>query len=57
MTIIIEISPEIETQLQHAAARAGVAPDVYVVGLLQQNLQHATAQDKTIRSLPRKRRS
>lgn len=53
MTIIIEISPEIEHQLQHAAARAGVAPDVYIVGLLQQNLQQAAVSGKTERNLSR----
>jgi hypothetical protein len=53
MTTTSEINPEIERQLQHAAARAGVAPEVYVVGLLQQNLRRATVRHKTDRSLPR----
>ena len=53
MTITIEINPEIERQLQYAAARAGVAPETYIVGLLQQNLRRATQRHKTDRSLPR----
>ena len=53
MTITIEINPEIERQLQYAAARAGVAPEAYIVGLLQQNLRRATQRHKTDRSLPR----
>jgi len=53
MTITIEINPEIERQLQYAAARAGVAPEAYIVGLLQQNLRRATQRHKADRSLPR----
>ena len=53
MTITIEINPEIESQLQYAAARAGVAPETYIVGLLQQNLRRATVRRKTDRNLPR----
>ena len=53
MTITIEINPEIERQLQYAAARAGVAPETYIVGLLQQNLRRATQRHKADKSLPR----
>lgn len=53
MPITIEINPEIERQLQYAAARAGVAPETYVVGLLQQDLRRATQGRKVDRSLPR----
>lgn len=53
MTITIEISPETESQLQQVAARAGVAPDVYIVGLLQQNLTQVGGRNKADRSLPR----
>lgn len=53
MTITIDVSPEIENQLQQAAARAGVAPDVYIVGLLQQNLKQIAGRSKTNRSSPR----
>lgn len=53
MTITIEINPEIERQLQYAAARAGVAPETYVLGLLQQDLRRATQDGKVERSLPR----
>jgi hypothetical protein len=53
MTITIEINPETEKQLQYAAARAGVAPEAYIVGLLQQNLRRATQRHKADRSLPR----
>lgn len=52
MAITIEINPEIESQLQYAAARAGVAPETYIVGLLQQNLRRATQGHKVDRSLP-----
>lgn len=53
MTITIEINPEIERQLQYAAARAGVAPETYVLGLLQQDLRRATEDRKVDRNLPR----
>lgn len=53
MTLTLEISPEVEKQLRHAAARAGVAPDVYVVGLLQQNLQQTPMHGQNAKSLPR----
>lgn len=52
MTITIEISPEVETKLRHAAARAGVAPDAYIVGMLQQNLRQTTVYPKVAKNLP-----
>ena len=39
MTITIEMAPELEEQLQHAAAEAGLAPDVYVVETLRAHLE------------------
>ncbi|MBD2771266.1 hypothetical protein [Iningainema tapete] len=39
MTLEIEITPELEQQLQQAAEKAGVTPDAYIVRLLQQNLK------------------
>lgn len=52
MTITIEISPEVETKLRHAAAGAGVAPDAYIVGMLQQNLRQTTVYPKVAKNLP-----
>ncbi len=39
MTLEIEMTPELEQQLQQAAQKAGVTPDAYIVRLLQQNLK------------------
>ena len=39
MTLEIEMTPELEQQLQQAAEKAGVTPDAYIVRLLQQNLK------------------
>ncbi len=39
MTLRIEMTPELEQQLQQAADKAGVTPDAYIVRLLQQNLK------------------
>lgn len=38
MALEIKIPPELEQQLQQAAAQAGVAPDVYAMRLLEQGL-------------------
>lgn len=39
MTLEIEMTPELEQQLQQAAEKAGVTPDAYIVRMLQQNLK------------------
>jgi len=38
MTITIEMAPELEQQLQQAAAQAGLAPEVYIVETLRDHL-------------------
>ena len=38
MTLTLEITPELEQALQASAARAGLAPDRYVLDLLQERL-------------------
>jgi hypothetical protein len=39
MTMILNIAPDLETQIRHAAAKAGVTPDTYVANLLEQHLR------------------
>lgn len=39
MTMILNITPDLETQVRHAAEKAGVAPDTYVANLLEQHLR------------------
>jgi hypothetical protein len=38
MTITIEMTPELEYQLQQAAAQAGLTPDAYIVQALRERL-------------------
>ena len=38
MTITIEMTPELEHQLQQAAAQAGLTPDAYIVQTLRERL-------------------
>lgn len=51
MTLEIKISPELEQQLQQAAAQAGVAPDVYAMHLLEQGLSLIRPQSNSIKRL------
>jgi hypothetical protein len=44
MTITLELAPELERQLQQAAAQAGLSPDVYVVETLRGHLLPAPQQ-------------
>jgi hypothetical protein len=39
MPMILNIAPDLETEIKQAAAKAGVAPDVYVANLLEQHLR------------------
>jgi hypothetical protein len=43
MTITIEMAPDLEQQLQDAAAQAGLEPDVYIVETLREHLAHPDA--------------
>jgi hypothetical protein len=52
VTLTIEVTPELENQLRQAAARAGVAPDEYVLKVLQQDLRQASGQSTNLRRLP-----
>ncbi len=38
MTLEIKLSPQLEQQLQQAAAQAGMSPDLYVIQLVEQGL-------------------
>lgn len=38
MTITVEMAPELEQQLRHAAAQVGLAPAAYIVETLRQRL-------------------
>jgi hypothetical protein len=38
MTILIDMPPELESQLRRAAAQAGLAPDAYIVQTLHEQL-------------------
>jgi hypothetical protein len=51
VTLTIEVTPELENQLRQAAARAGVAPDEYVLKVLQQDLRQASGQSMNLRRL------
>lgn len=39
MTITVEVTPDLERELQRAAQQAGLAPDAYILRLLEDNLQ------------------
>jgi hypothetical protein len=45
MTITIDMAPELEQQLERAAARAGLAPEVYIVETLRERLAHPQPRD------------
>ncbi|NJL41147.1 MAG: hypothetical protein HC840_28735 [Leptolyngbyaceae cyanobacterium RM2_2_4] len=51
MALEIKISPELEQQLQQAAAQAGVAPDVYAMRLLEQGLSLTRLQSNSVKRL------
>ena len=39
MTMILNIAPDLETQVRQAAEKAGVTPDAYVANLLERHLR------------------
>ncbi len=39
MTITVEVTPDLERELQRAAQQAGLAPDAYILRLLENDLQ------------------
>lgn len=41
MAIVIELAPELETQIRQAAARSGLSPDAYILESVKERL-HAT---------------
>lgn len=46
MTLTLEIAPELESSLRETAAREGIAPDRYVLNLLEERLQHRAPDDR-----------
>ncbi|HZG68458.1 MAG TPA: hypothetical protein VEZ12_17070 [Herpetosiphonaceae bacterium] len=51
MTITLELAPELERQLQQAAAQAGLSPDVYIVETLRGHLLPAPRQQVDVQRL------
>lgn len=39
MTITLELTPELERQLRQEAARLGLAPDAYIIEVVQERLR------------------
>lgn len=46
--ITLEIAPDLETQVRQAAAKAGVAPDIYVVNILEQYLRKVGSESTSL---------
>lgn len=44
MSMTLNIAPELETQVRHAAAKAGVAPEAYIAHILEQHLHRTGSQ-------------
>lgn len=44
MTMILNIAPDLETEIRQAAAKAGVAPDTYVANLIEQHLRRTASE-------------
>ena len=44
--ITLNLSPELEQQLQLEAAKAGIEPQLYIINTLQKDLQPNTALEK-----------
>lgn len=53
MTLVIEITPELETQIRQAASQAGVTPDVYVVESVTERLYLTPPQKSPRKRLPK----
>ncbi|MEM7062950.1 MAG: hypothetical protein AAF572_07290 [Cyanobacteria bacterium P01_B01_bin.77] len=53
MTLTIEITPELEHQINQAAEKAGLSPDTYVLQLLHQNFQSPPPQASSGVQLPK----
>jgi hypothetical protein len=48
MTITIEIAPELEQQIRREAARAGLAPDAYIVEAVQARLTQTQPRQRRV---------
>ena len=44
ITIVLDITPDLETQIRQAAAKAGVEPDTYITNILEQHLSREDRQ-------------
>ncbi len=51
MTIVIELAPELETQLRQAAANAGLSPDAYIVESVTERLQQKRQRPSGVKTL------
>jgi hypothetical protein len=56
MTLNIEITSDLEHQLQQAADQAGISPDAYVLRLLERNLVNSLGGDIAATESPRENR-
>lgn len=54
MTLIIDLSPEMETQLREEAAKEGIATPEYIVAALKERILHSQAQPRTEEELLRR---
>ncbi|MBV7331349.1 hypothetical protein KFU94_24550 [Chloroflexi bacterium TSY] len=52
MTITLDIAPELESQIRQAAAKAGLAPDVYLIGEIERLLQGGNRKQSNVKQLP-----
>lgn len=51
MTLILELSPEMQTQLEREAAEQDIAPDAYALRLLHDDLQSKAQHDRNQRAI------
>src|SRR5262245_66029507 len=48
MTIMRDITPDLEIQIRQAAAKAGVEPDTYITNVLEQHLSQTDREDVSL---------
>ena len=53
MTLIIEITSELEYQIKQAADKVGLAPDTYILQILHESLQQQAPQKNVGNQLPK----
>lgn len=51
MTIVIEVTPELESQIRQAAAQIGLSPDVYIIDSVTERLQQTQHRQSRVKKL------